>query len=188
MSQTYAFCLKYTNIPYLRLYLAVQLAPRRPAKKVVVITAYLLFLTVTVIPAIGVVLMIPPEDRDWPTALLEFFWLFLLGPAIQLLGVAAFVVQALRIRRGSNDVLSVQGLVVQAVVFFLVGISFLFRYRIPPEELDEHFIVNLRSWYWRFGWATINNVVFALAQGMLAWLVLRRKGDGTGERAALLTA
>jgi hypothetical protein len=188
MLQTSAFCLKYTNIPYLRLHLAVQLPPRRPAKKVMAITAYLSFLAVTLIPAIGVVLMIPPEDRDWPTALLEFFWLFLLGPAIQLLGVAAFIVQAWRVRRGSNDVLSVQGLVVQAVVFFLVKISFLFRYRIPPEELDEHFIVNLRSWYWRFGWATINNVVFALAQGMLAWLVLRRKGNDTGERTALLSA
>lgn len=109
------------------------------------------FLAVTLIPAIGVILIILPEDRDWPKTILEFFWLFLLGPAIQLLGVAAFVVQAWRIRRGSNDTLSVQDLTLQAVVFFLVGISIVFCYRISPEELDEHFIVNLRSWYWRFG-------------------------------------
>lgn len=130
----------------------------------------------------------PPEERDWPSALLEFFWLFLLGPAIQLLGVAAFVVQAWRVKQGSDSALSVQGLAIQAVVFFLVGISFLYRYRIPPEELNEHFIVNLRSWYWRWGWTTINNVVFALAQGILAWLVSRRKGDDADERTALLSA
>ena len=104
------------------------------------------------------------------------------------MGGAAFIAQAGRVRQGSDSALSIQGLMIQAMVFFLVGISFLYRYRIPAEELAEHFIVNLRSWYWRFGWATINNIVFALAQGILAWLVSRQKGDDAGERTALLVA
>ena len=128
------------------------------------------------------------QDREWPAAILEYCWLFLLGPAIQLLGVAAFMVQAWRSRQGSNGTLSIQGLAIQAVVFLLVGISFLFRYRISPEEMDEHFIVNLRSWYWRLGWATINNAVFALAQGMLALLMSRRRDSDTSEQTALLSA
>lgn len=156
-------------------------------RKSFAVTAYLSTLTVTLIPAIGMIL-IPPEERDWPSAILEYFWLFLFGPAIQLLGVAAFIAQAWRVRQGSDSALSIQGLMIQAMVFFLVGISFLYRYRIPPEELAEHFIVNLRSWFWRFGWATINNIVFALAQGILAWLVSRQKGDDAGERTALLVA
>lgn len=171
--------------------LAVYLPPHRPVRKRLVVTAYWSFITVTLLPAIGMTL-IPPEDREWPATILEYCWLFLLGPVIQLLGIAAFMVQAWRTRRDSNSALRVQGLTIQAVVFFLVGISFLFRYRVPPEELDEHFIVNLRSWYWRFGWATINNVVFAFAQGILAWLVSRRKSRrkdyDAGERTALLSA
>ena len=107
---------------------------------------------------------------------------------MQLLGVATFVVQARRVKQGSGSPLSIQGLTIQAVVYLLVGVSFLYRYRIPPEELDKHFIVNLRSWYWWWGWATIYNVVFALSQGTLAWLVSRRKGDAAGERTALLSA
>ena len=144
-------------------------------------------LTITLIPAIGMTL-VPPDERDWPSTLLEYFWPFLIGPAIQLLGVAAFVAQARRVKQGSDSAPSIQSLAIQAVVYLLVGISFLYRYSIPPEELDEHFIVNLRSWYWRWGWATINNVVFALGQGMLTWPMSRREGDDSGERTALLSA
>jgi uncharacterized membrane protein len=121
------------------------------------------------------------------TALFLGTLLFMVGPVVQLLGVAAMSAQARESRsRGSAGALSVQGLAVQAVVFLLVGISFAFKLKLPAEELNEHFIVNLRDWYWLVGWATINNVVFALAQGWLAWIVLRL-GDGEdGERDGLL--
>lgn len=131
--------------------------------------------------------LIPPDEGDWPSALLEYFWLFVLGPVIQLLGVAAIIVQAGRVRQSSDSALSIQGLTIQAAVYLLVGISSLYRYRIPPEELDEHFIVNLRSWYWRWGWTTINNFVFALGQGILAWL-MARKGHDADEQTTLLSA
>jgi len=139
-------------------------------------------------PAVGV-MWIPSEDRDWPSALLGGFWMFLLGPPIQLLGFAAFIAQVWKTRRSvTNDALSVQGLVAQAVVFFLVGTSFFYRYRVPPEELSEHFIVDLRDWYWSWGWATMNNVVFAVGQGMLAWLMAwRRRETADGQRTALLS-
>jgi hypothetical protein len=146
------------------------------------------FLAITLVPAISVT-WIPPEDRVWPSALLEYFWILLLGPTIQLLGLAALIAQARKLKHSHTDTaLSVQGLVLQAVVFFLVGLSFLFRFKIPAEEWDEHFIVNLRMWYWRWGWATINNLVFALAQGVLALIASRRRDDGDGERTALLSA
>lgn len=130
--------------------------------------------------------MIPPDDRVWYSIILVGILLFLLGPLVQVLAIAAFRAQAHETRsRGSADSLSIRRLILQAVVFFLVGISFLFRLRLP-SELDEHFIVNLRTWYSRVGWATTNIVVFALAQGMLAWIA-SRQGDGyQNDRNALL--
>lgn len=59
-------------------------------------------------------------------------------------------------------------MVLQAVGLFSIGNSFTFRLDLPSEGLDEQFIVDLQTWYRRFGWATINIVGFALAQGVLA--------------------
>jgi len=118
---------------------------------------------------------------------------YLVGPMMQILGLAALRAQAFEIRsRDSSDAadsaLSMRGLVVQAVVFLLVGISFMWRIRVPSEELDEHFVVNLQMWYWTVGWATINNVIFAVAQGVLAWIAWCHEavGGNLSERSALL--
>jgi len=91
--------------------------------------------------------------------------------------------------RGETGALSVQGLVVQAAVFLLVGFSFVYRLTLlgEPEDFDEHLIVNLRDWYWLLGWATINNVIFALGQGLLAWIASRQSGgEDHGEQDPLL--
>lgn len=56
-----------------------------------------------------------------------------------------------------------------------------------PLYQDAHFIVNLRDWHWLLGWATINNVIFGLGQGRLAWIASRQRGgDGQGEQDPLL--
>jgi hypothetical protein len=138
------------------------------------------------VPAIGLA-YISPEHREWPSALLTGILLFLVGPIVQVLGIAAFRSQLHEFRsRGSVGSLSLQGLLLQAVIFFLVGISFIFRLRLLPDMIDEHFIVDLRDWYWTVGWATTNNLVFALAQGILAWIVSRHDEGDHGERDVLL--
>lgn len=132
----------------------------------------------------------PESDRDWYCALYIFCpMLYLIGPMVQILGFAAFSAQARAIRSrepNTTDVVSIRGLVAQAVVFVLVGISFVFRIRLPAEELHEHFIVNLRMWYWSIGWATTNSLIFAVTQGVLAWIAWYHKYDDVGERSALL--
>jgi hypothetical protein len=159
------------------------------------VTAYLSFLAISLLPVIGeaVIEFDSDTDREWYGVLFIAPMLYLVGPMVQILGFAALRAQALEIRsRNSSDAtdsaLSVRGLVVQAVVFLLVGISFVWRIRVPTEELDEHFIVNLQMWYWTVGWATINNVIFAVAQGVLAWMAWRHEtvGGNLSERSALL--
>jgi hypothetical protein len=159
------------------------------------LTAYLSFLAISLLPVIGeaVIEFDSDTDREWYGVLFIAPMLYLVGPMVQILGFAALRAQALEIRsRNSSDAadsaLSVRGLVVQAVVFLLVGISFVWRIRVPTEELDEHFIVNLQMWYWTVGWATINNVIFAVAQCVLAWMAWRHEtvGGTLSERSALL--
>lgn len=135
------------------------------------------------------------SDRGWfETLYIVGPMMFIIGPIVQILGSAALWAQWSEVKRSrssdgnaTDNALSVRGLVVQAVVFLLVGISFLWRMRIPDEELSEHFIVNLRMWYWIVGFATINNLIFAVVQGLLAWIAWHY-GDheGLGERSALL--
>ena len=86
------------------------------------------------------------------------------------------------------DALSVRGLRAQAVVFLLVGISFVWRLQLPSEELDKHFMYNLQLLYFSVGWATINNIIFAVVQGVLALIAWRHEdvGRDLGEGRLLL--
>ena len=163
------------------------LPPHRPAKNKVAIASFVSYLALTLIPAL-VEAFISSEERILYTAMLVGTMLFLFGPLVQLLGFAAMRVQAREtIARGSAGALSVRGLVVQAVMFLLIGISFAFRLRLHTEELDKHWNVNAQDWYWKVGWVTINNVVFALVQDVLAYIAFRQGDPDSGERSALLS-
>lgn len=125
---------------------------------------------------------------------------------MQLLGLAALYVQAKETSsRGSAGSLSVNGLFIQAFVFFLVGVSFCFRFQLPvdfwepdpdpdsPRNSPEwntplaNFARFVQNWYWYAGWPTIGNLIFALAQGVLGFIAWRTKlVDEPGERDPLL--
>jgi hypothetical protein len=158
------------------------------------VNAYLSFLAISLLPVLGETMIEfdSDTDREWYGVLFIAPMLYLVGPMMQILGLAAFRSQALEIRSkdssAADSALSVRGLVAQAVVFLLVGISFVWRMRVPSEELDEHFVVSLRMWYWTVGWASINNLIFAVVQGVLAWIAWRHQDVGgiLGERSALL--
>lgn len=168
-------------------YYVLTLPPHRPATSKVAVTAYLCFLAITLFPAFAQAL-IPWDDREMLSAILVGTMLYLLAPIVQLLGFAAMRVQAREMMAsGSVGALSIPGLVIQAVVFLLVGISLLFRLKPPAEELDNHWIVNARDWYWKVGWATLNNIIFALGQAVLACIAWHYNRMGSSESQPLLS-
>lgn len=139
--------------------------------------------------------MLDPDarsDRDWFDALyIVGPMLYLIGPIVQILGFAALWAQASEMKRSrssdgnaTDDALSVRGLVAQAVVSLLVGLSFVWRMRIP-EESTGYWIVDLRYWYWSVGFATINNLIFAVVQGLLALIAWRHEFHGHGDRGSV---
>jgi hypothetical protein len=166
--------------------------------------AYLVFVVISLVPTIAEQFIDFSNDtmseHDWFDVLYIMMPMFVLGPIVQILGFVALWAQASEIKSrspGKEDALSVKGLLVQAVVFLLVGLSFLWRLRIPAEEGEGegYWLADLREWYWTVGFATINNLIFAVVQGVLAWIAWwYNKGDGgefeaeaaTGERTALL--
>jgi heme/copper-type cytochrome/quinol oxidase subunit 2 len=165
--------------------------------------AYLAFVVISLLPTIAEQFIDfsndTMSDHDVFDVLYVMMPMFVLGPIVQILGFVALWAQASEIKSrsspGTEDALSVKGLLVQAVVFLLVGLSFLWRLRIPEdEEWSGYWLADLRKWYWRVGFATLNNLIFAVVQGVLAWIAWRyNQGDGgeveeeaEGERTALL--
>ncbi|KAF7196965.1 hypothetical protein HII31_01883 [Pseudocercospora fuligena] len=140
------------------LYLISVLPPHRPAQTRLAIIAFFSFLAVSLIPALGEI-FVAEDDRAIYGALLTAVWLFILGPMMQLLGIAAFCVQAREtMSRGEPGALSISGLLIQSVVFFVVGVSFLLRLKMPSETWQGPYMAGMRDWYWRVGWATINQI------------------------------
>ena len=148
--------------------------------------AYLAFLGITLVPTL-VEATIPQKERVFYTMMLSGIFV-LLGPIVQILGVAAGIAQARKINSTHMPhALSLLGLVVQSAVFLAVGVSFIFRFRLPDQYWDRPVRFALKDWYWRVGWATVNNIIFALVQGMLAALVWwRRRNSSNDETAPLL--
>lgn len=65
----------------------------------------------------------------------------------------------------------------------------MWRLKLPAEKWKQpYYLPNvLREWYWLVGWATLNNLAFALGQGLLEWIVVRQKREvGGGEEEPLL--
>jgi hypothetical protein len=159
--------------------LAIYLPPyHRRSRKVAIVLAYMAFLSITLIPT----LLLASEstaEQGWDSSLLAGALVYLIAPLVQLLGVIAFFAQArttiaTRGRQEENS-LSVQGLFGQAVVFALVGVSFMFRLKLPAKKWKYYIWNVLREWYWLVGWATLNNCVFAVAQGVLGWIAVRQR-------------
>jgi hypothetical protein len=73
---------------------------------------------------------------------------FLFGPMVQLLGCAALLADARETRsQDTPRALNVRSLLIHAVVFSLVCISFVHRLRPLSDFVDEHYGFMLRDWY-----------------------------------------
>lgn len=122
-----------TRLMSCRFYYVLALPPQRSPQNTWAIAAYCFFLALTLIPTIFEEFL-SWENRLWYSILLAFTLLLLLGSVVQLLGFVALGIQAREtMSRRSPGSLSAVGLACQAVVFLLVGISFIFRFGRMPR-------------------------------------------------------
>jgi hypothetical protein len=112
------------------------------------------------------------------SSFLGFFHAGYVSPFATVLGIASLFTQAriLLYHRRAPGALSFTGLFVQATVFTLVGVSWIFRLTTEGLELGTYTPIQaVWVWYELVGWAVIDNLEFAVVQGTLAFLVFGRK-------------
>jgi hypothetical protein len=123
------------------------------------------FLLVSIIPLLLDLLFgdisHPHEERNWLLAFFSIPHVFLINPLSTLLCFLSFFPQASVVKRGSFPALSLISLVIQSVVFALVGISWLGRLNFGSPE--DTFL----GWYLIFGWPAVDNFLFATVQATL---------------------
>lgn len=179
-----------------RFYFALALPPYSSRRKISAAIAYLFVIVITLGPTI-LEIFLSMDDRSFYSGMLSGIFLFLLAPISQVLGLIAIYKQIRRTKaHGSQGSLSLSALRSQALVFFLVGVSFYFRLARPeefwkpdpdpdsPRNRPEwntplaKFCMYAEDWYWMFGWSVINTLIFALGQGVLASMIRRLENVG----------
>lgn len=65
------------------------------------------------------------------------------------------------------------------MTFLLVAVSWIFRVNFPWEKLEQYSLSIFWFWYEVIGWASFDNLVFALVQAVLWYMVSRRLDEGS---------
>lgn len=142
------------------------LDPPQSSVKGTMIVVYASFLSISFVPVLFEARLPPTDsdpyhDRRWVSAIFANTHMFLIHPVVTVVACAAFFPQLHQVRyRLDPSTLSVDGLAVQAAVFFAVAMCWPLRMSIP-------FGVRWFDWYSLVGWATVDNGVFAFAQAVL---------------------
>jgi hypothetical protein len=139
------------------------------------VAIYVSFLLISLVPVLFEAALPPTgsdpnHDRRWVSAIWVNTHSILINPIVTALAFAALFPQLRELRSRPTDpgALSVEGLAVQAAVFFVVALCWPLRLRLPWG-------VGLVTWYQLVGWAAIDNAVFAFVQAVL-WTFARRRG------------
>lgn len=118
-------------------------------------------------------------DFEWSAALFFGSHSIFVNPIVSFLAIVAFFSQAPAARA-----LDCMSLVMQAVVFALVAISWIYRVKNPLESVDYFSWNALVSWYQLVGWAAVDNAIYAIVQFLLLWCHLRQAGNHVGISAS----
>ncbi|KAI1379680.1 hypothetical protein F4677DRAFT_289765 [Hypoxylon crocopeplum] len=146
-------------------------SPSTLETSIFMVIIYIAFLLISVAPVIFESTLPPPlHDGEWPndhqwfSVILFAIHSLLVNPIVTILAVVALFPQWSEIVGSSEaGALSVATLATQAIVFAVVAFFWSLRLTLPrPSEII--------AWYLFVGWAAIDNLVFAVVQGILYWI------------------
>ncbi|KAJ5348947.1 uncharacterized protein N7506_002200 [Penicillium brevicompactum] len=181
-------------------FLAIYHSPISRVRKAKRIALYILFLNVSLIPLVidaTTELFCPLGDlscdllEQWPLMVLLGLHTKLIRPVTLGLLVLSFYEQA---RQPRVDI-SITGLKVQALAFFVSSVCWTFRVFMPWKMIGEHvplesLYANVVIWFEMLGFAVGGDAIFAIGQCVLLRLELRKMHDDAshtaGERQPLL--
>ncbi|PKX91287.1 PQ-loop repeat-containing protein [Aspergillus novofumigatus IBT 16806] len=146
-------------------FLSLYFKPTSRLQKALLIAIYIFFLIISLVPLVidaTIDIFCPQKSQT--------------APIIVMLLVLGLYKQA----RASTFNLSLPGLKLQAVVFMLSAASWVLRLAFPwkayLEQPQGHVPIYLviPAWWQIIGFVAVDDAIFALGQGVLLWLALRR--------------
>ncbi|KAE8386118.1 hypothetical protein BDV23DRAFT_190295 [Aspergillus alliaceus] len=174
-------------------FLGIFYSPAYPRRKTFIIGIYIAFLSISLLAAVLYILTNPcgasRGSQCWLDAIFLGSHLIFVNPVVTLLAIAALPAQLLELKQHGHAALSLTGLASQAVIFAVLGLSWIFRVRLDHNLSDLFWTWgSFTSWYQLVGWAAVDNLVFAVVQGILFLVVLRGKRTALakGENEPLL--
>jgi hypothetical protein len=149
------------------------------SSRISLVAKYASFLLVSIIPLISdAISPIDDEARRFWSAVFYALHSMLVYPCLTAIGFWGICHQAREILAVPfPNALSLQGLAMQAIVFTLVSVAWIYSLPFPYEKFDgqrDLNWVNLSIWYGAIGWIIIDSFVFALGQAVLLLLALHR--------------
>lgn len=147
------------------------------------VARYASFLLVSIIPVIAdAILPIEHKDLRFWSAVFYAVHCTLIYPILTAIGVWGIYRQARKILTVRfPNALSLQGLAMQAIVFTLVSVTWIWGLPFPYEKFDGQRDFNwtmFTIWYGAIGWIIVDSFVFALGQAVLLLLALHRSSSG----------
>jgi len=116
---------------------------------------------------------------------------YCINPVITIATVVAFALQAGTARETQGpSALNRTTLLLQAVVFLALAVSWPFRFKVPQNLRSGGNLWLLEEWYPLVGWTCINSAVIAIGQDIVLYAASTTADNGVepdGERQALLT-
>lgn len=131
--------------------------------------------------------------KDWldlPFVTIMSLNYYCINPIITIATGIAFVLQVSTTRETQGpSALNHITLLLQAVVFLALAVSWPFRFKLPQELRSQSDLWLLDEWYPLVGWTCVNNAIIAIGQGFVLYAAFGRGNSGVepiGERQALL--
>ncbi|KAL4884956.1 hypothetical protein BJY04DRAFT_214839 [Aspergillus karnatakaensis] len=161
-----------------RFAIALYYSNKRRTGLVLIYLLYLLVSLVLILFDLFQYATYPDWDRNriWVAAFWYYYHSIFLFPVISILGLVAIYLQSKTVQRSANfpASLSFRGLQLQAVIFLFVALSWVWRITFPWEKVEYVSFNVLRVWFEMIGWIATDNAIFAVGQGVILLLALRR--------------
>ncbi|KAJ5199827.1 hypothetical protein N7491_009376 [Penicillium cf. griseofulvum] len=165
---------------FLTLFTQVLLYSNR-SSKISLVARYTSFLLVSIIPLISdAILTIDDEPRRMLSAAFYALHSMIIYPILTAIGVWGIYRQAREIWTVPfPNALSLKGLAMQAIVFMLVSVTWIWSLPFPYEKFSRRDLnwASLSVWYGVIGWIISDSFVFAVGQAGLLLLALYRSSS-----------
>ncbi|KAI1392301.1 uncharacterized protein F4822DRAFT_123948 [Hypoxylon trugodes] len=142
------------------------------------IVVYIAYFLISGVPVIIESTLIPPSSGSsfneswWYSVVFFYIHSVFINPVITALAIASLFPQRKELLLYQEiGALSPTGLVAQTTIFTIVAFLWIVRIPLPWG-------VRFTAWYQVVGWAAVDNLIFALVQGILCWESRKLKSVG----------